>query len=914
MVDFHKVEIVERTFVNRIDERTHLNRALEYDGNENPVLVLTGIGGMGKTALRTAFENQALKPNKVPYAVIDYDGDFNVRPIVATLRAMRRQLGRQGVKTPVFDYLYARYYELTMGVKISSSNCPPELEGVLTILEGIPAVGTVAQVIHGLSQLGLHVKERLQHKEWLYRIRELEPREVLNLLPEVLAGDLEEAVLTQTPKVLKSSGSRITLLLDAYECLSESQVDDTLHRKLLSLTPHLLRVIFTRDPLPWEHKYPEEWRSKITHFPSLEVLSCEDATLLMREKQVEDPVLHDHLYQLTRGYPFHLELCADICREITETTDKKPKIEDFQGAAQARDLTEELVHRLLRQLKDNERDLMSLACYPRWVSEEILEVLSSVPESVRRIFRKLTGLSMFSPHPEIPEAYTLRKEVRDCLLLQRRHERMFKRLHGKLSEFHREQWEQTQSFHHLQEALYHGFYEDPEQALRMFEENFWEFMERFRFDEAEGLMGAIPQEMLDEKAKRKIDYARARLLTATAHSQQSLITAKNLYEALIASETDEDSLGRYLLFSADLLRIVGEYEKALEHNEKALAIRLKIYGEEHTDVATSYHNISIIYDEQAEYAKALEYYQKALAIRLKIYGEEHPDVATSYNDIGIIYREQGQYDKALEYGQKSLSIRQIIFGKEDPAAAISSANIGSVYYYQHKYAEALEYYQRSHAIVLKGFGEEHPNVATSYNNIGCVCYAQGEYGKGLEYSQKALAIRLKVYGEEHPYVADCYNNIGNAYNEQNEYRKALEYYQKALAVYLKVFNEDHPRVADSYHNIGFIYRKQGEYKKALEYYQKSLTIYLKVYGEEHPELAGSHYEIACTLYALNRVEEAFERIRQSIEMYCKSRLWKDAVEVLDDLRQWLEEKGKNNKAQDVRAEADKIRRDHALND
>jgi len=162
-----------RAFVDRIEEMRHLNQALKYDGKEVSVLVF------------------------IPYAVLDYDGDPNLRPIEATLRTIRRQLGRHKIKTPVFDYLYARYFELSTGLKLSAKNFPLELEGVVNILEGIPFVGNVTQILQGLSQLGLVAKERLKHKEWLYRIRDLEPREVLNLLPEVLAEDLEEAMSSQ---------------------------------------------------------------------------------------------------------------------------------------------------------------------------------------------------------------------------------------------------------------------------------------------------------------------------------------------------------------------------------------------------------------------------------------------------------------------------------------------------------------------------------------------------------------------------------------------------------------------------------------------------------------------------------------------------------------------------------------------
>jgi len=945
---------MRKPFVDRIEELRHLNRALKYDGEESQVLVFTGIGGMGKTALRIALEEQILKPSKIPYAVLDYDGDPNLRPIEATLRAIRRQLGRQKIKTPVFDFLYARYFELSTGLKLSATNFPPELEGVVNILKGIPGFGNVTQILHGLSQLGLVAKERLQHKEWLYRIRDLEPREVLNLLPEVLAEDLEEVMLSQTLKPIKASEFRIPLLLDAYELLSDSHIDDTLHRKLLLLTPHLLRVIFTRTPLPWEHTFPKEWRGKITHFPSLDDLSQEDAMIFLRKKDITSADLQEHLYQLTGGYPLHLELCADICREIKEASNREPEIQDFEGATQAKNLTEELVHRLLRQLTDNERDLMGLAAYPRWVSEEILEVLSSVPESVPRIFKKFTGLSMFYPHAEISDAYVIRKEVRECLMLQQRKERLWKERHRKLSQFHRKRWEENQSFYHFREVLYHGFYENSEHAMKMFEEHFWKFLKKFSFGDAEGLIEAVPIDTLNEKQKRKIDNARARFLSSSTRSQQSLETAKHLYEALIASATDEESLCQYLFSFAGLLCVMGEYGRALELYQKTLAIGQKVYGEEHPDVAESYNKLCAVYTDQAKYEKALKYNQKALAIWLNVYGEDHSTIAKSYTSMGIIYEKIGEYAKALEYFQKSLGIRMNVFGEQHPDVAMCYNNIGVIYDLQSEYEKALECYQNSLAIHLKTYGDEHPHVARCYNNIGVVYWRKGDYVKALEYHQKSLAMRLKVYGDRHPdvaksydsigvvygqigdsrksleYLQKCldmrlkiygeehicvvrsYNNVGDIYCKTGELGKALEYHQKALAIGLKIFGDEHPDFATSYKGLGEVCYKSGEFGKALDYFQKCLAIHQKVFGEMHPNVADAYNDIANTLRGLKREDEAFEKIRQSVEIYRKFNLWQKVVEGLETPAGWLEEKGRSKEAEETRAEANKIRKDHNL--
>ena len=945
---------MEKPFVDRIDELKQLKQALEYDGQENPVLVFTGIGGMGKTALRIAFEEQVLKPNQVPYAVLDYDGDPNLRSIEATLRAIRRQLGRYGVRTPVYDYLYARYFELSMGVRISSNNCPPELEGVVSILEGIPIVGNVTQIMVGLTQLGLKVKERLQHKEWLYRLRELEPREVLNLLPEVLAEDLEETITCQIPKILKSTGFRIPLFLDAYERLSESQIDDVLHRKLLLLTPHLLRVVFTRDPIPWEHDYPKEWQDKITRCPPLEVLSQQDAKVFLQEKNVTNSDLQDHLYQLTKGYPFHLELCADIFKKIEGATGRTPENHDFQELADAANLTEDLVNHLLRQLKENERDLMGLAAYPIWFTEEILEVLSSVPESVPRIFKKLIGLSMISAHPKIPYAYVIRKEVRDLLISQQRQERLWKERHGKLSNYHKERWEETQAYHHLTEAIYHLFYVNLDSAMVFFEEHFWKLLENCRFGDAEGLLETIPLDKLSDPAKRKADFARAQYLTSSLSSRESLETAKSLYKVLIASETDEELLAKYLCASGDLLEILGDYVKAYEYYQNSLAIYLKMFGEDDLTVARLYNSIGNIEWEKGELDKASDNYQKALSICSNVHGENHLDLARCYNNIGNIHENRSEYETASKYYHMALTIQQKVLGKDHPEVADSYSNLGIVFNNQGDYAKAMEYYKKALDVRLMIYGEDHPDIAGSYNNMAILCEMQGEYDQALDFHKKALEIRLHVFGEEHPKTAETYNNIGVilidqekleqsienhqkslairlrvyekdhidiafsygnlglVFFKQGEYTIALEYNQKALDIFMNSFGKEHPTVSAVFNNMGEIYHKQGKYKEALESFQRALVIRKKSYGENHPLVAETLGNMAETLWVQQKEEDAINHLLQTVEIYRKFELWEKVATGLTTLAAFMEDIGLKSDAEMARREVIQIKKEHIL--
>jgi tetratricopeptide (TPR) repeat protein len=59
-----------------------------------------------------------------------------------------------------------------------------------------------------------------------------------------------------------------------------------------------------------------------------------------------------------------------------------------------------------------------------------------------------------------------------------------------------------------------------------------------------------------------------------------------------------------------------DYKSALESKQKALQIRLKLYGEDHSDTARSYNYIGVTQNEMKDYKLALESYQHALQIRL----------------------------------------------------------------------------------------------------------------------------------------------------------------------------------------------------------------------------------------------------------------------------------------------------------
>ena len=66
-----------------------------------------------------------------------------------------------------------------------------------------------------------------------------------------------------------------------------------------------------------------------------------------------------------------------------------------------------------------------------------------------------------------------------------------------------------------------------------------------------------------------------------------------------------------------------DYKAALQSKQCALAIRIKLFGEEHESTADSYKTLGVTQHQMHDYKAALQSHQRALAIRIQLFGEEH---------------------------------------------------------------------------------------------------------------------------------------------------------------------------------------------------------------------------------------------------------------------------------------------------
>jgi tetratricopeptide (TPR) repeat protein len=66
----------------------------------------------------------------------------------------------------------------------------------------------------------------------------------------------------------------------------------------------------------------------------------------------------------------------------------------------------------------------------------------------------------------------------------------------------------------------------------------------------------------------------------------------------------------------------------------------------------------LLYRAQGSYADAEPLYQRSLAIREKVLGPDHTDVAQSLSNLADLYKSQSRFDDADLLYRRSLAIRE----------------------------------------------------------------------------------------------------------------------------------------------------------------------------------------------------------------------------------------------------------------
>ncbi len=272
-------------------------------------------------------------------------------------------------------------------------------------------------------------------------------------------------------------------------------------------------------------------------------------------------------------------------------------------------------------------------------------------------------------------------------------------------------------------------------------------------------------------------------------------------EAKVAEHGERSSDAATSLYALALvLHAQGDLAGARRHLEQVLEVKAAVYGnEEHPEVAPALHALAGVLQAQGDLAGARQRLERSLEIKAAAYGtEQHPGVAASLHSLAAVLQGQGDLAGARRHVEHSLEILAAVHGTEvHPEVANSLQLLAEVLQDQGDLVGARRHLERSLEIRAAVYGtEEHPDVAMSLNSLAGMLRAQGDLAGARQHLERSLEICAAVYGtREHYLTAVAEGNLGMLLVELGEAERGKEFLLHALDVYRAQLGPDHPKTS-----------------------------------------------------------------------------------------------------------------------
>jgi hypothetical protein len=218
-------------------------------------------------------------------------------------------------------------------------------------------------------------------------------------------------------------------------------------------------------------------------------------------------------------------------------------------------------------------------------------------------------------------------------------------------------------------------------------------------------------------------------------------------------------------------RYLGDYPRAIQQHERALALREAKLGVEHPDTLSSRNNLAAAYWSAGRTAEAIRLEEQNLKQREAKLGPEHPDTLTSRGSLAMAYLSVGRIAEAIRLFEQTLQQMEAKLGPEHPHTIQSRSNLAFAYDQAGEFAKAEPLCSAALDQMRKRYGTEDARTAGQMATLAANLLHQHKYAD----AKPLLRDCLKVREAKQPDVWTTFNTqslLGEAILGQKKYAEA----------------------------------------------------------------------------------------------------------------------------------------------
>ena len=359
-----------------------------------------------------------------------------------------------------------------------------------------------------------------------------------------------------------------------------------------------------------------------------------------------------------------------------------------------------------------------------------------------------------------------------------------------------------------------------------------------------------------------------------SHARGKEITAREILDQGAARIGKELSAQPDL--QATLLDTIGSVYLSLDLPEDAqplieqgLAVRRRLFGEKHLDVARSLYSLNRVYEKKGDLKTAEALAIDSLAISTTLTGPDSLETASGMCRLGVILHTKGEFANAQRQLTECLRIRIARLGRDHEELTVPLDNLARLAQERRDFVTAERLYREALRIDLRTRGKDHPQYIRHLHNLATALHEMGNLDEAEPLYREAVASYRRVLGAEHSETIDAMATFGRLLMDRNRFDEAQQVYETALTASRKVHAEPHVEVGYLLASLGRLALERKEYAEAEARYREALAIYEKTLPPGHGYTAAALTMLGRTQLELGHAEQAEGTLQRALAEWSK---------------------------------------------
>ncbi len=254
---------------------------------------------------------------------------------------------------------------------------------------------------------------------------------------------------------------------------------------------------------------------------------------------------------------------------------------------------------------------------------------------------------------------------------------------------------------------------------------------------------------------------------------------------------------------------LGDQEKALEQQERAVALRRQELGPGDPETVGAMNDLAIVLDRMGKFAEEQKILEEVVAVKRRTLGPEDPLTLRSVNNLAVALALQGQLEDAVKLLEETLEIQRRVEGPESIFTLRTAYNLAIMRRHLGRWAEARSLFDETLQTLRRVFGPDHQDTLRVLNCLGELLLDQRRPAEARALFEEALKGQRLVLGPTRDETILTMINLADTARLQGRLDEARKLAEEADALNRRALGPEHPQTLFGLTILSSIARDQG---------------------------------------------------------------------------------------------------------